>query len=120
MQAQPRLHHLKLSNPWWALVHDGTKSIEGRVNDAKKQMMCIGDHITFDDDLEQQSFTAEIIDRTVYPDFKSMILGSGLKNILPGVHSVEDGVAIYNSFPCYADLVQQHGAVAFHLKVVHK
>lgn len=80
--------------------------------------MRFGDHIILHDDLERQTFTVEILDRKEYPDFKTMIIDCGLNDILPDVQSIEDGVAMYHSFPGYENLVRKHGAVALYLNVV--
>ena len=52
-----------------------------------------------------------------YPDFRMMLDECGLEKTLPGVRSVDAGVAVYHAFPHYAEKAAASGVVAFKLRL---
>ena len=58
------LHTMNLSEPWFSLVRDGAKTIEGRIYDDKRRTIQIGDTITFTNNGD--SFSKAVIDLAIW------------------------------------------------------
>ena len=102
------------------------KNVEGRVPDPSKPEKNYGEIIVGDTVL----FRA--VDRTIqptghpdlvypvtfnlhYPDVTSMLVSEGLRNVLPGVKTIEEGVRVYHSLPDYAERIEKNGIHAIGL-----
>ena len=109
----PTEHEMKLSSPWYELVKDGEKTVEIRLIDAKRQKVRAGDTIVFTHGKRSVRRRVERISRHV--DFEHAIRASRLKQSLPGIASVADGVNIYHAIPGYKNGAEDYGVVAFHL-----
>lgn len=72
---------------------EGRKKVEGRLYDEKRQKIRPGDTIIFENRL-----MVVVKDVRVYSSFREMLEREGIENVLPGVESVEEGVAVYRRF----------------------
>jgi len=63
------IHNMRLNNEPFNLIKDGTKTIELRLNDEKRQLLRIGDFIEFQNRTTQEIIKAEIIDLHKYNSF---------------------------------------------------
>jgi ASC-1-like (ASCH) protein len=110
-------HRIECAEPWFSLIREGKKTVEGRLNSPKYATIAIGDQLVFWSQSygKEVSFIRQVTGRVEYPaGFSAMIEGEGLEKILPGYESVTDGVAVYNQY--YSpELEAQRGAVAFQL-----
>ncbi len=98
-----------LSEPWFSLVRDGKKTIEGRLNKGEFVKGMVIEFWNGD-----ESFHC-IVEKVVeYPSFRVMAFMEGIEKVLPGVSSVEEGVAIYRKF--YSEEDEKKGVVAISLK----
>lgn len=68
------MHEMKIQPAYYEAILNGKKRIEIRLNDEKRQLVKIGDIITFRraDKLEE-SFDVIVIDLLYYPTFKDII-----------------------------------------------
>lgn len=96
----------KLSNPHFNNVENRRKTIECRLNQIndKWNRICIGDIIYFTPselnkgDPGYREITCEVVYVYVYPTFRDILTQEGLRRILPGLTSIEDGVKVYEKF----------------------
>lgn len=67
-------HTLKLQPQYFGFIKDGTKRIELRLNDEKRQQIKIGDTIKFcrEPDL-QTTLTAQVVGLLHYPSFADLV-----------------------------------------------
>ncbi|KAL1544876.1 hypothetical protein AAHA92_21671 [Salvia divinorum] len=84
---------LHVQEPFFSLLSDGLKTIEGRcaVGDYKRIQ---AGHIL----LVNKCLTLQVQDVRQYSSFREMLEVENLSNILPGVTSIEEGVRIYRNF----------------------
>lgn len=93
-----------VSEPWFSLIQAGTKSVEGRLAKSKFAEILPGEIIKWTNEelknKDGKSVAREIITKviavTYYPDFEKYLTAERLKNCLPGVKTIKDGVAVYH------------------------
>lgn len=93
-----------IQEPYYSLILEGKKTVEGRLNKQKFKDMKIGDVITIykDDDIKQ-NFKVKITEKNEYKSFKDMLEVEGLQKVLPDVESIKAGVEIYYAFPGFKE-----------------
>ncbi len=91
------IYEKHLSEPWFSLVKSGKKTVEGRLIKSDFAKMVIGDIIKFYNKVDKSDiFQVEITKIRKYNTFKEMITKERLKNVLPTIKKIEDGVKIYH------------------------
>ena len=91
-------HDMKLDTIYFDYILNKKKIYETRVNDPKRQKIHLLDTVTFKDRESKRTFKAVITELSYFVDFKSAIVNSGLKKILPNAKSVNEGIKLYESF----------------------
>jgi len=111
------LHHLTMRKMYIHQIRNGEKTVEGRISKGAVLKYLPGDKIRFyyfsnaSDDV-----TCQIVAIKCFASFKDMLVDAGVKNCLPNVNSVEDGVKAYDSIPKYSEKAAQFGVTAIHLR----
>ncbi|ASJ02073.1 isomerase [Thermococcus profundus] len=82
-----------LQEEYLKAIAEGEKKIEGRLYDEKRQKIRPGDTIIFENKL-----MCVVKDLRVYSSFREMLESEGIENVLPGIESIDDGVAVYRRF----------------------
>ncbi len=107
-------YECRVQSPWFEHVRDGTKTAEGRLCKGVFARIEAGDRLLVnraDDPLE--SFQAVVKRVTRYASFGAA-LEKELAAMLPGIDSVEEGVAVYRGF--YSEEQERaHGVVVVEL-----
>lgn len=70
-------HKMNLQDKYFDFIKNGTKRIELRLNDEKRQQIKIGDSIEFSN--EKDKFTAKVIGLLKYQDFKTLFNDFGIE-----------------------------------------
>jgi ASC-1-like (ASCH) protein len=110
-----------LSEPWFSLVAAGRKTSEGRLNKCYYADLQRSDRIIFynGEGSDRREVVVEVVGTMRYEGFAQMIVGEGLKAVLPldEVVTLDDGVAVYRQF--YSEATEQeHGVIAIRIQVV--
>ena len=92
-------HDMKLDTIYFDYILNKKKIYETRVNDPKRQKIHLLDTVNFKDRGSKRTFKAVITELSYFQDFKSAIVNSGLKKVLPNAKSVNEGIKLYESFP---------------------
>lgn len=109
-------YKISVQNPYFLLIKEGKKTVEGRVHKNKYREMQVGDLIEFQNENDpQQTLLCRIEHKRVYPSFKQMLDQEGVDLCLPGVQSVDKGESIYHGFPSYPEGAMEFGVVAFRI-----
>ncbi len=95
------MHNLKIisnkSLPFLQYIENGKKKAEGRIATNYIKNFKNGDL------LKLESFHEYVICKVIYmnfyPSFEEMLNNEGLKNMLPFVDTILDGIKIYQDFP---------------------
>lgn len=112
-----------VSEPWFTLIKKGEKSIEGRLNKGEFSQMNKGDIIEwFNNELnkngtKKRPFKTEIIDIKKYKTFEEYLKKEKLKNTLPGVNRINNGLEIYYKYFTKED-EKKYGILSIKMKVI--
>lgn len=90
---------MKLDTIYFDYILNKKKIYETRVNDPKRQKIHLLDTVTFKDRNSKRTFKTLITELSYFKDFKSAIIDSGLKKVLPNAKTINDGIKLYESFP---------------------
>lgn len=109
----PQRRFFRLQRQYLENIKSGRKRWEGRLNVGAAAGVSIGCKATF----SSGSDTLEMTVRSVryYKTFEAMLCDLGVDTCLPGIGSLSQGIAIYHSFPGYAQKERQFGVVAMEL-----
>ncbi len=66
------IHKMNLNDSPFKLISQGSKTIELRLNDEKRQKLKDGDYINFTNLETQEEVLVEIIKLNLFPDFKTL------------------------------------------------
>lgn len=69
-EGEDMTHKMNLQDKYFDFIKNGTKRIELRLNDEKRQQIKIGDSIEFSN--EKDKFTVKVIGLLKYQDFKTL------------------------------------------------
>ena len=109
------MHQLHLQETYLDAIATGTKTVEGRLlKPGKYDAWQIGDQV-------EMIGGGRVIQVTVtglrrYPSVVAMLETEGLKVMLPGVATLEDGAAIYHAFWTVEE-VTRYGMLAIGVQV---
>ena len=78
------------------MIAAGVKTCEGRLWKGDFRAMGAGDVLEFHHG--NRSCRVLIVGMSMYDTFEAYLIGEGLDRCLPGIGSVEDGVAVYHQY----------------------
>jgi len=106
-----------VSLPWFNLIREGKKSVEGRPNRKDFAQMKVGDQIEFFNKELNENFMAEIINVSHHKTFEEMIKSNGIDNVLPGIRNLDEGVQVYMQYYT-KEIEAEFGVVGIHVKLL--
>lgn len=83
---------INIQEPYKTFVLNGIKTVEGRINKGKFATMKIGDI------LEIGGIKFNIIEKSIYQNFREMIEKEGIENVIPDKNNIDDAVEVYYKF----------------------
>ena len=101
-----------VNEPWFSLIKDEIKTIEGRLNRRDYSQFKKGDIIIWVNDLE--FIKTKIVSLRHYKTFEDYLMTEGLEKTLPGIKTIEDGVNIYYNYYNKSD-EDKYGVLAIEL-----
>ena len=110
-----RKYNIFVSEPWFGYIKSGEKTIEGRKNKGDFKKMQPGDIVKWI--CSDDSILTEITGKRSYKTFKEYLETEGLNKCLPGVETIEAGVAIYHKYYTLEDEAE-YGALAIEIKKI--
>lgn len=122
---QLNIYSFNIEKKYFDFIVERKKNIEGRVNMPDVTNLKIGDLVSFRDE-EGKNIICNVTSVSKYPNFTSMLVSEGVKNMLPNIDSdssstpkmIAKGVKIYQSFPGYSEDVKKYGAIAFGIQCI--
>ena len=90
------MKEINVSEPWFSLMKNKKKKIEGRLNKGSFAELQKGEIIKFINNNE--SFKAKIKKIVKYDTFKEYLSQEGLKRTLPNIKTIDDGCNIYYKY----------------------
>lgn len=112
------VHKMKLRKIYYDMIKNGTKIYEGRLNDEKRQLIDVGDIITFQKEPElNESFDAIVKDLIYFDSFEEMVNTLPLEKVGFKTETPEDVVEIYHQFYSVEE-EKKYGIVAIKVEVL--
>lgn len=106
----------RVQDKYFQMIKDGSKNVEGRINNNKYSVLNKGDIIKFSANENNKTIECRVVGIKKYETFKEMLSKEGIENMLPGIKNIEEGVRIYESFGDYRNKVKQQGCIAIKFK----
>ena len=108
----------KVSEPWFSLIKNGEKTVEGRLDKGDWGRMEEREKIIFFNNNEE--FKVRINSIKKYKSIEKMIISEKLKNILPGIRTIKEGVKIYEDPPINFNEEKQkmYGVIAIKFTII--
>lgn len=109
---------MKLKPQPFEMIYSGVKTVEMRLNDQKRRLLCVGDEIVFTNTDTGEQMLCEILRLTAYKSFEEMYLCEDLLKCgytdeeLPSASP--DDMSIYYSLEDEAE----HGTLAIEVKKI--
>lgn len=103
--------------PWFSLIANREKSIEGRLKKGKYAKIKSGDCLIVFSSNDRDSIKAEVLAVRYYSSFYDMLEHEEMKKIIPGLDDIKTGVEIYRKFYSQDD-EKQFGVVAIEIEIV--
>ena len=112
------VHEMKLRSIYFDMIKNGKKIYEGRLNDEKRQLIDVGDVITFKRESEpKDSFNAVVKDLVYFDSFEEMAGTLPLEKVGFIKETPKEVVAIYHQFYSIEE-EKKYGVVAIKVEVL--
>jgi ASC-1-like (ASCH) protein len=102
-----------VQEPWWSYIKSSHKIYEGRINKGDFHDTVIGDIFVFTN--AGRSIKTVLVKKYLFTDFTAYLTQLGLAFTLPGVETIEEGLAVYSR---YFDLNDPRGVVTLEILVL--
>ena len=87
---------LHVQDPWYSLIVNSVKTVEGRLHKGKFGNINIGDILNVTNNVDM--IQLKVIRVTKYSSFKEYLNKEGLDKTLPGINTIEIGCNVYYQF----------------------
>ncbi len=94
-------------------IRRGDKTIETRAASDTNRVIEEGDEIEFV--CGEERFSKKVAKKYHWPSIEAMLAEVSLKNIMPGVETIEQVKARYDSYPNYLEKIEKFGILGFEL-----
>lgn len=110
-------YHNHRAEPYFTFLKNGLKTIEGRVRKGWYADVQVDDEIVVSNVEETDSVEVVVTRVAKYDSIKNMLESEPLKQMLPDVETVEEGIEVYRRFYT-AELEAEFGMVSIEVEVV--
>jgi ASC-1-like (ASCH) protein len=106
---------INVQNPWFTLIKQGRKTIEGRLNKGQFSRLEVGQIVMWEN--AGQTVKTKLVRIEKYQSFSDMLVNEGLRHTVPGKETLKDGVDVYRGF--YSEAKEaEHGVLAIEVKLM--
>jgi ASC-1-like (ASCH) protein len=106
---------INVQNPWFTLIREGRKTIEGRLNKGKFAQLKVGQIVMWEN--AGQKVKTKLVRIEKYQSFSDMLVNEGLRHTLPGKKTLKDGIDVYRGF--YSEEKEiEYGVLAIEVKLL--
>ncbi|MBA3815070.1 MAG: ASCH domain-containing protein [Parachlamydiaceae bacterium] len=88
-----KIHNFHTKEPWFSLIRQGVKTVEGRKATHLFKKIKAGDQILFTNGTEK--FMAVVEDVRLYPSVEKYLEETTLEKALPGINTMEEALEIH-------------------------
>lgn len=116
MPSPPPVHEMECGDPWFSLIFEGKKPVEGRKNSPKYRKIKAGDIIEFSHQSKRFKALVERIEK--YETLEDYLRGATLEKALPGVRTFEEGLTIYHQWSTPEQIKEAGGFLGIYIKPI--
>lgn len=102
---------INVQEPYYSLILNGKKNVEGRLNKGKFAQIEVGDILIIGE--EKNEFI--VIDKKFYSSFQEMIESEKIENVIPDKKTISEAVNVYYQFYT-PEQEKEFGVVAIKIK----
>jgi ASC-1-like (ASCH) protein len=115
-----REFELTIKEPWFSLIENGQKTVEGRLYKGIFTEFKVNDTIRFINrwNGKEKSVIAKITKLTKYPNFGDLLFHEQLYKVLPGLPNIKCGIAVYDKIYRSYNEIKEHGTLAIELQII--
>jgi ASC-1-like (ASCH) protein len=116
----PREFELTVSEPWFSLIENGQKTVEGRLFKGIFTEFRVNDTIRWINNRngKEKSVTVKITKLSKYPNFGDLLFNEKLYKVLPGFPNIKCGIVLYDRIYSSFNEIKEYGTLAIEMKVV--
>lgn len=116
----PREFELTIREPWFSLIENGQKTVEGRLFKGIFTEFRVNDTIRFINrwNGKEKSVIVKITKLTKYPNFGDLLFHEELYKVLPGLPNIKCGINLYDKIYKDFNEIKEYGTLAIELKVL--
>lgn len=105
-------------DPWYSLIKNQQKVVEGRICNEKYSGLENGDIIKLlKTENEEEFVLLKIINIEKYKTFREMIESETLERVLPNITTIDEGVEVYRKF--YTEKIEnKKGVIAITIELI--
>jgi ASC-1-like (ASCH) protein len=109
---------ITISEPWFSLIENGQKTVEGRLFKGIFTEFRVNDTIRFINKWngKEKSVKVKITKLTKYPNFGDLLFNEKLYKVLPGFPNIKCGIVLYDRLYNFNN-TKEYGTLAIELKV---
>jgi ASC-1-like (ASCH) protein len=117
---QSREFEMTIREPWFSLIENGQKQVEGRLYRGIVEEFRVNDTIRFINKWNgiEKSVIVKITKLTKYPNFGDLLFNEKLHRVLPGLPNIKCGILVYNKIYANFNEIKEFGTLAIELEVV--
>ncbi len=108
---------LPLNDIWYDHIASGKKVYEGQLFEGQLKQIAPGDIIEFTRRSNKITMHCIVNARMEFPTYRRAMEKLGLCNVLPGVETIEDGVAVYRQWHTEADELK-YGVMMLNISIL--
>ena len=102
-------YNVRIKEPWFSLIKNGKKKIEGRLNKGIFSKLKLQDEIIFENDKKLNNMYVCYLH--YYKNYYDLLKMEGVEEVLPNIKSIEKGVDLYHKYYKEED-INKYGVVA--------
>ncbi|USN51795.1 MAG: ASCH domain-containing protein [Myxococcales bacterium] len=108
------IHKIHCQEPWFSLIREGKKPVEGRKASSAYLKIKPGDNIEFF--CGGEMFQAQVVGVNRYESLEKYLETETLERALPGVSTIDEGVRIYLQWSTKEQILK-HGFLGIQVRV---
>ena len=115
----PRDFEMTIREPWFSLIENGQKQVEGRLFRGIVEEFRVNDTIHFINKMnnKEKKVSATITKLTKYPNFRDLLFHEKLYKVLPGYPDIKCGNVLFEKIYNF-NQIREFGALAIEIKVI--
>jgi len=110
------IHQSSLEEEYFNNIKNGLKIYEIRIYDKKRKSMKISDKWSFT--YENNKILVNIDEINIFKSFREALSDIKIESVLCNIHTIDNAIKTYESFPNYKENAEIYGVVRFKISMI--